>query len=32
MEAAGRGDGAVYDFDAFGDWAWCNFVVDGMGM
>ena len=24
--------GAVYDFDAFGGWAGCNFAVDGMGM
>ena len=23
--------GEVYDFDAFGGLAWCNFVVDGMG-
>ena len=29
---AGEAKEAVYDFDAFGGWAWCNFVVDGMGM
>ena len=22
----------MYDFDAFGGWAGCNFAVDGMGM
>ena len=32
MEDAVSFLGAVYDFDAFGGWAGCNFAVDGMGI